>query len=167
MVSRWPKGRCSRLRLRTTIRDLAGERTEDRRALTKKAREMLAELQATPEQAILMLLETAVGRVFQRIYAGLDHEPADIDRLREASKDHTLVLLPSQMSIVEPGMANMRSRARLSKPICRAERIASRARAALWMRPRVLNSSSWKDCTPKERRLTALEASIESMAASV
>jgi glycerol-3-phosphate O-acyltransferase len=87
-------------RLRGVIEDLVDERNS-RYALELRAHEMLRELQATPERTTIKGLEVLFNRVFQRIYAGVEWEKADIDRLRAAARDGALVLLPSHKSHVD------------------------------------------------------------------
>jgi glycerol-3-phosphate O-acyltransferase len=87
-------------RLRTVFDDLADERT-DRYALQARAHAMLTELQATPGHSTRKLLEVVLERLFQRIYAGVDVDPSDVQRLREAAHDGTLVLLPSHKSHID------------------------------------------------------------------
>jgi len=87
-------------RLRGVIEDLVDDRTS-RHALEVRAHEMLTELQATPERFTIKGLEVLFDRVFERIYAGVEWEKADIDRLRAAARDGTLVLLPSHKSHVD------------------------------------------------------------------
>jgi glycerol-3-phosphate O-acyltransferase len=87
-------------RLRGVIDDLVDERNP-RYALEVRAHEMLRELQATPERTTIKGLEVLFDRVFQKIYAGVEWERGDIDRLRAAARDGTLVLLPSHKSHVD------------------------------------------------------------------
>jgi glycerol-3-phosphate O-acyltransferase len=87
-------------RLRGVIDDLVDERN-NRYALEMRAQEMLRELQATPERTTIKGLEVLFDRVFQRIYAGVEWEKSDIDRLRHAARDGALVLLPSHKSHVD------------------------------------------------------------------
>jgi glycerol-3-phosphate O-acyltransferase len=87
-------------RLRQLIDELADEHT-DRYTLQTRALSMLAELQATPDRTTVKLLEVVFDRLFQRIYAGVEYDPADIERLKEAAKRGTLVLLPSHKSHID------------------------------------------------------------------
>jgi glycerol-3-phosphate O-acyltransferase len=87
-------------RLRSVIDDLVHERADLYR-LQARALEMLEELQATPDRTTVKMLEVVFDRVFQRIYAGLEYDRADLDRLREAAKYGTLVLLPSHKSHID------------------------------------------------------------------
>ena len=88
-------------RMRTVIRDLAGERPSDRYVLTGKALGMLKKLQATPDMSTIKGLEAIFHRVFHRIYAGIEYDKADVERVRDAAKEGTLVLLPSHKSHID------------------------------------------------------------------
>ena len=87
-------------RLRAVIDDLADER-QDRHTLIRRAHEMLKELQATPDRTTIKMLEVVFQRVFTRIYAGIEYEASDIERLRAAARLGTLILLPSHKSHVD------------------------------------------------------------------
>lgn len=88
-------------RLRTIIRDLAGEKRSDRYVITARALGMLRELQATPDMAAIKALEAIFVRVFHRIYAGIEYEKSEIERIRDAAKQGSLVLLPSHKSHID------------------------------------------------------------------
>jgi glycerol-3-phosphate O-acyltransferase len=87
-------------RLRAVIDDLVDDRNS-RYELAARADEMLRELQATPDRTTIKALEVLFDRLFQRIYAGVEWERTDIDKLRAAAKKGTLVLLPSHKSHVD------------------------------------------------------------------
>jgi glycerol-3-phosphate O-acyltransferase len=87
-------------RLRSVMDDLVDERN-DRHTLVKRAHEMLKELQATPDRMTVKGLEVVFHRVFTRIYAGIEYEKSDIERLRAAAREGTLILLPSHKSHVD------------------------------------------------------------------
>jgi glycerol-3-phosphate O-acyltransferase len=87
--------------MRKVIEDLAGERPADRYVLTGRALGMLQELQATPDMSTIKGLEAIFERVFHRIYAGIEYDKADVERVREAAKEGTLVLLPSHKSHID------------------------------------------------------------------
>jgi glycerol-3-phosphate O-acyltransferase len=87
-------------RLRAVIDDLIDEQNS-RYAVTARANDMLRELQATPDRTTIKGLEVLFDRLFQRIYAGVEVDRSDIDRLRAAAHDATLVLLPSHKSHVD------------------------------------------------------------------
>ena len=88
-------------KLQTTIADLAGERKSDRYALTARALGMLRTMQASPDTSTIKALEVLFERVFHRIYAGIEYDDADIDRLREHSAKGAVVLLPSHKSHID------------------------------------------------------------------
>ncbi len=87
-------------RLRAVIDDLADER-HGRHTLVRRAHEMLKELQATPDRTTVRMLDVVFQRVFTRIYAGIEYEKSDIERLRAAARQGTLILLPSHKSHVD------------------------------------------------------------------
>jgi glycerol-3-phosphate O-acyltransferase len=87
-------------RLRGVIDDLVDDRN-DRNTLVRRAHEMLSELQATPDRTTVRMMELVLHRVFTRIYAGIDYEKSDIERLRAAARQGTLILLPSHKSHVD------------------------------------------------------------------
>ncbi len=88
-------------KLQHVIQELAGDRPADRGALTGQALNMLRELQAAPETGALKAMEVALDRVFKKIYAGVEYNRAEIERIRELAKEGTLVLLPSHKSHVD------------------------------------------------------------------
>src|SRR5690606_23989691 len=88
-------------KLRSTVDDLAGGRPDDRYALAMKALGMLQKLQATPDMATVRGTGAALDRMLNRIYAGIEYDKQDIQRLREACRNGTLVLLPSHKSHVD------------------------------------------------------------------
>jgi len=87
-------------KMRAVIDDLADERT-DKYMLRQRALEMLRELQATPDRTTIKALEVIFERVFTRIYAGIEFNKGDIERLRNAAKAGVLVLLPSHKSHID------------------------------------------------------------------
>jgi glycerol-3-phosphate O-acyltransferase len=87
-------------RLRAVIDDLSDER-HDRHTLVRRAHDMLKELQATPDRSTIKMLELLFNRVFTRIYAGIEYEKSDVERLRAAAREGTLILLPSHKSHVD------------------------------------------------------------------
>ncbi len=88
-------------KLRGAIADLAGERTSDQVVVTTQALGMLRGLQATPDTATIKALEMLFDRVFHRIYAGIEYVGEDIARLREATAEGAVILLPSHKSHID------------------------------------------------------------------
>ena len=62
---------------------------------------MLRELEAELDPASIRTLEMALDTVINRIYAGIEVDKAGLERVREAAKRGTLVLLPSHKSHVD------------------------------------------------------------------
>jgi glycerol-3-phosphate O-acyltransferase len=88
-------------KLQAAIAHMAGERHENRSALNRRALKTLREMQATPDTATIKALEVLLDRVFNRIYAGIEIDLEGMQRLRERSRDGSLVLLPSHKSYVD------------------------------------------------------------------
>jgi glycerol-3-phosphate O-acyltransferase len=88
-------------KLRGVIEDLAGEKPSDRYVITARALGMLRQLQATPDMAAIKGLEAIFDRVFHRIYAGIEYDKNEVERVREAAKLGSLVLLPSHKSHID------------------------------------------------------------------
>ena len=88
-------------KLQAAIAHMAGERPEDRAALNRRVLKLLRELQATPDSATIKGLEVLLDRVFHRIYAGIELDMQGLARLRELSREGSLVLLPSHKSYVD------------------------------------------------------------------
>ncbi|MDX2055970.1 MAG: 1-acyl-sn-glycerol-3-phosphate acyltransferase [Polyangiaceae bacterium] len=88
-------------RLRHTIAELAGERASERASLTAKALQMLEQLQATPDVSTMQALEVMLNRVFNRLYAGIEYDKRDIERVRQMARKGALILLPSHKSHVD------------------------------------------------------------------
>jgi glycerol-3-phosphate O-acyltransferase len=88
-------------KLREVITELAGERPQEQAVLTARALGMLREIQATPDIGTVKMMDMVLDRVFERIYAGIEFDPKDLDRLREGAKEGTLILLPSHKSHID------------------------------------------------------------------
>ncbi len=85
-------------KLHKIIVDMAGEGLAERRTLTERARGMLLEMEAAPDTNAIAALDKAFEAIVPRMYSGMEIDQAGIARLREASKDATLILLPSHKS---------------------------------------------------------------------
>lgn len=88
-------------KLQQIIAHMAGDKQNDRFALTRQTLSALRGMQATPDGATIKALEVLLDRVFHRIYAGIDVDRDGIEAIRERSKEATLVLLPSHKSHVD------------------------------------------------------------------
>lgn len=85
-------------KLQKIITDMAGEGAEERRVLTAKADAMLHEMEAQPDTNTIAFLDATYDRTVSRMYEGLEVDREGLERVREASKEGTLVLLPSHKS---------------------------------------------------------------------
>jgi glycerol-3-phosphate O-acyltransferase len=74
---------------------------EERREALAHADQVLSQMQAMPDGTTRRLLDIVLGRVFERIYHGLDVDQAGIERLREFARHGTFVLLPSHKSHID------------------------------------------------------------------
>lgn len=88
-------------KLQKTISHLAGDKPRDRYTVTRKTLDILKEMQATPDTATIKAMEVLLDRIFHRVYAGIDVDREGVDRIREKSKEYTIVLLPSHKSYVD------------------------------------------------------------------
>ncbi len=87
-------------RFQTALAKLAGSPEEQAKAL-EQADEMLRTMQATPDGRTHKALDVVLSKVFERIYHGLDVDPAGIEELKELAKEGTFVLLPSHKSHID------------------------------------------------------------------
>jgi glycerol-3-phosphate O-acyltransferase len=88
-------------KLQAVIRDLCGPDEKARALLDDKARGMLRELMTTPDPGILRGLETIAETLAEQVYAGIDVDREGIERVREAARRGSIVLLPSHKSHVD------------------------------------------------------------------
>lgn len=88
-------------RVRKVIEDLAGEGRAERLIFEAKARAMLREIAGAPEPDVIRAMGAAMDQIFSRIYEGLEIDRAGLEKLREASRKGTLVLLPSHKSHID------------------------------------------------------------------
>jgi glycerol-3-phosphate O-acyltransferase len=88
-------------RVRELINDLSGGDPTQADILRRRTLEMLEQLQAKPDHHTMRALGKGVQILFNRIYSGLDVDPNDIERLRAATREGTLIYLPSHKSHVD------------------------------------------------------------------
>lgn len=88
-------------RLQKVIRDMAGEGAAERRVLGWRAMSMLRELEAEIDPNAIRALDALVDQTVARMYSGFEIDEPGLDRVRQAAKDGTLVLLPSHKSHVD------------------------------------------------------------------
>jgi glycerol-3-phosphate O-acyltransferase len=88
-------------KLQAILRDMAGPDDKARALLEDRARKMLRELEAAPDPGMLRGLETIAETLSAQVYAGIDVDKEGLERVREASRRGSLVLLPSHKSHVD------------------------------------------------------------------
>lgn len=88
-------------RLQKVIKDMAGQGEAERRVLSWRAMSMLRELEAQVDPNAIRALDAAFDQSVSRMYSGFEIDQEGLARLREASKDGTLILLPSHKSHVD------------------------------------------------------------------
>lgn len=88
-------------RIREIVEDLAGGDTRQIHELRQRAANMMVQLQANPEYLTVRTLSKFVQLFIHKVYTGIEVTPADVERLREAARNGTLILLPSHKSHVD------------------------------------------------------------------
>lgn len=88
-------------KLQRTIRQLAGEGSTERMLLTARAYGMLRQLEAAPDPETIFAMSTLLGTALNVMYAGLELDREGLERVRQASQQGTVVLLPSHKSHVD------------------------------------------------------------------
>ncbi len=88
-------------KLRQVIADMAGEGEVAQEALRKRARQMLAKMEATLDMSGVAAFGATFEQASSRMYSAVDIDFAGVERLRECAKDGVLVLLPSHKSHVD------------------------------------------------------------------
>ncbi len=89
-------------RLQKVIREMAGEGQTERNVLQWRAIAMLRELEAEVDPNALRAMDTAFDQTVLRMYSGgFEIDQEGLERVRAASKDGTLILLPSHKSHVD------------------------------------------------------------------
>ncbi len=88
-------------RVREVMDDLAGGDSKVADQLRTRAVSMMLQLQAKPEYITVRTLAKFVELFIHKVYAGIEVNKDDADRLRRAARDGTLILLPSHKSHVD------------------------------------------------------------------
>lgn len=93
-VARSPK-------LKRTVIELGGDGLRERRALQARALAMVEELESAQDMNAIQLMDAAFDATLAKMYSAIEVDHAGLERLKEASKDGTLILLPSHKSHVD------------------------------------------------------------------
>ncbi len=88
-------------RMRTVIAELSGEGEGERVVVEARARAMLREMAASVEPDVIAFMDHAMRQIFSRIYDGLDVDREGLERVRQAAREGTVVLLPSHKSHID------------------------------------------------------------------
>jgi glycerol-3-phosphate O-acyltransferase len=88
-------------KLQKIIHDMAGEGAAERLVITARAHAMLREMEASLEVNAVNAIQPPFEQVISRMYSGVEIDEQGLERLRAASKDGTLILLPSHKSHVD------------------------------------------------------------------
>ncbi|HLM74884.1 MAG TPA: 1-acyl-sn-glycerol-3-phosphate acyltransferase, partial [Polyangiaceae bacterium] len=88
-------------KLKAAMEGIVKHGEKDIVTLTDEARSILRAMQAEPDPPTLRGLEVVADALVDRVYSGIDVDEEGIDRLREATKRGSVVLLPSHKSHVD------------------------------------------------------------------
>ncbi|MDB4998421.1 MAG: plsB [Myxococcaceae bacterium] len=88
-------------RLQKIIHDMAGEGEPERRVMSWRALSMLREMEADLDMTTIGAIDATVDQIFPHMYSALEVDEPSIDRLRDAMKDGTVILLPSHKSHID------------------------------------------------------------------
>lgn len=85
-------------KLQKVIAEMAGEGEAERRVMSWKALAMLREMEAQLEMTTIRALDEFFDHTLPIMFSGLEIDEKGIERLRDAMKDGSVVLLPSHKS---------------------------------------------------------------------
>lgn len=88
-------------KLSKTIVELAGEGVKERHALTARAYAMVRELESAQDMNAVRVMDAAYDATLAKMYSAVEVDTVGLERLKRASKDGTLILLPSHKSHVD------------------------------------------------------------------
>jgi glycerol-3-phosphate O-acyltransferase len=88
-------------KLQKIINDMAGEGDNERRVITARALGMVKEMEASLDMNAVAAFDKMFDGVTRRMYSDVEVDHAGLERLRAATKDGTLILLPSHKSHVD------------------------------------------------------------------
>jgi glycerol-3-phosphate O-acyltransferase len=85
-------------KLQQVIADMAGEGAHERAVIAARARKMLRDMTATLDVDAVSALERVFSQAVSRMFSAVEVDEEGIERVREYSKEGTVVLLPSHKS---------------------------------------------------------------------
>ncbi|MCS6899310.1 MAG: 1-acyl-sn-glycerol-3-phosphate acyltransferase [Myxococcales bacterium] len=108
-------------KLQATIRELAGDDEGARLLLSAKAYRMLRDLEAAPSHEGHQAIKAALEAMAERVFGNIEVDQEGIERVREAAKQGTVVLLPSHKSHMDYLLlSNALADARIQLPLIAA-----------------------------------------------
>ena len=88
-------------RLQKVITDMSGGGEAERRVMTWRALAMLREMEASLDMNTIAAIDAGFEQVVTRIFSALEIDEEGIERLRAATKDGTVIFLPSHKSHID------------------------------------------------------------------
>jgi glycerol-3-phosphate O-acyltransferase len=85
-------------KLQKVIADMAGEGPVERQVMTARAVSIMRGMEAALDMTAIAALDQVVAQMASRMFSAVEVDTAGIERLRELTKEGTLVLLPSHKS---------------------------------------------------------------------
>ncbi|AWV90630.1 glycerol-3-phosphate acyltransferase [Bradymonas sediminis] len=83
------------------VREMAAEEGVDEAVIRERVREQFDEIAASPSPLMLKIWASVLSFVWYRIYDGLDLDTEGLEKVKEAARDSSIVLIPSHKSHVD------------------------------------------------------------------
>lgn len=83
------------------VREIAEEEDVDEEVIRDRVRDQLAEIAASPSMLMIKLMSSVLSFVWYRIYDGFEVDEEGLERVREAAKSSSVVLIPSHKSHID------------------------------------------------------------------
>lgn len=88
-------------RLQRVIAEMAGPGKHEQRVLTWRALGIVREMESALDMNAVAAIDAAADRMLGRMFSSIEVDAEGIDRVRRASKDETLIFLPSHKSHID------------------------------------------------------------------
>ena len=83
------------------IAEVADQEEVDESEIRQRVRQQLDEIAADPSLLVLKIFSSILSLVWYRIYDGFEVDQEGLEQVREAARDHSVVLIPSHKSHVD------------------------------------------------------------------
>ncbi|MGM0558677.1 MAG: 1-acyl-sn-glycerol-3-phosphate acyltransferase [Myxococcota bacterium] len=83
------------------VREIAAEEDVDEEAIRERVRDQLEEIAASPSMLMIKVMSSVLSFVWYRIYDGFEVDEEGLERVREAAKSNSVVLIPSHKSHID------------------------------------------------------------------